>query len=232
MSELARDLSGIVVGWILGLATTLASDWVRGRRRVAAVRRSVIQELNEVAYRLTFVVFNLESRRGRLDRDLVHWLRTAIMRYQGPNQQEALPEGLSSLLEVSDEEFVTVSQLLASPTKTTFIQPEEASYSVAALTQAHEYDRAFATQVLDVLSSLRMYNETRQNVLQYQLMTFDSGLSEGNHSRVIENENSAIDALSRRARQIVDKVMMIEEQFEARSINHMPNKGIEQNARR
>jgi hypothetical protein len=213
LSQDLASLGGVVLGWALGFASALVVEWVRAARKASAAKRAVLVELDELAYRLLAVVFRVESRAGRLDKDLLAWMQMAMKRYAGPNRIESLPEGMAQLEKVTDGELATVNTMLSSLAKATFFPGEEAPYSSSAVAQAHEFKPGFALGVIDVLSHLRMYNETRQNGLQYTFMTFQSGLDEANHARIVENAAAADDSLSRRARIIVDKIGALQDEW-------------------
>ena len=60
--KIAKGFGGVILGWVLGFASALLNDWVKGHRKRKAIQRAVSTELLEVAYRLLFVVYlTLES---------------------------------------------------------------------------------------------------------------------------------------------------------------------------
>lgn len=214
--DFAGDAARVVLGWALGLGSAVIVDWRRRSRKATAAKRAILREFDELAYRLVPVVFKVEARRGRLDRKTLQWLRDVTGRYDGPNLQNSLPTGFSEILKATDEHLETARALLAAQTKPSFFPAEQVPYASAMVSQAHVLDTDFTARVMDIVSHVRMYNEIRDSGLHYTHMTFDSGLDESNHARVVENADNADDQLSKRARVIVDKVAAIQDDFGAK----------------
>jgi len=211
--SLVRDSWGVVLGWLLGLGTAIIADWWRGRRKAAAAKTAILGEFNELSYRLVGVVFRVESRCGRLDRDLLQWLQSATQRYRGPNRVDLLPAGFAEMLKATDSDLGQLNEFAKDQLKASFFPAEQAPYATAAIAQAHEFDADFAVRVMDVLSHLRMYNEVRESGIQYTHMTFEPGLEQENHALIVENADNADNQLSKRARAIVDKIAALEVEF-------------------
>jgi hypothetical protein len=211
MSQQLFGLAGVVLGWALGFFSARAVDWIRNMRGTAAIKKAVLIEMDELAYRLLVVAFRLESGAGRLDTDLLTWMLSGVKRYAGPNRIEPLPDGMQELTQTTPEQLAEVNAMFRARAKSAFIPAEDAPYSSSALAQAHHLKPQFALGVMDVVSHLRMYNEARQNALTYTFMTFQPGLDEANHARVTENVDAAERSVSRQARIIVDKIAALQD---------------------
>lgn len=210
VADLIRDAAIVILGWALGLGSALLVDWRRDRRKISATKTAVSRELRELAYRLVCLVYMAESHRGRLNREVLEWLRPQVERYAGPHPKDGLLGGVSGLLKGSDAELARAAAHGASLSPQ-FYPSQEAPYSEAAAAQAHGFDPDYAVRVLDVLSHLRMYNETREQEVHYSRLTFAPGITPENYERAVRNAVQAEDQLSRRARIIVDKITKLEE---------------------
>ena len=71
----------------------------------------------------------------------------------------------------------------------------------------------YAVRVLDILSHLHMLNETRDNGIYYDRLTFASGLTQGNYDNLVRNAKASEIHIARRARVIVDKITELETRF-------------------
>jgi len=213
VAELIRDTTGVILGWALGLGSALLVDWRRERKTVTAIRIAISRELREVAYRLIGIVYTAEAHRGRLNREVLEWLRPHVERYAGPNPRDGLLAGVSGLLNRPDAELAQMTAYKRATSSPKFYPREDAPYTEAVVAQAHDFKPEYAVLVMDVLAHLRMYNEVRENELHYTRLTFVPGITEENHALAVGNAEQSEDQLSRRARIIVDKITQLEEKF-------------------
>lgn len=211
--ELIQDAAGVGLGWALGLASALIVDWRRDKKKVKAIKTAVSRELREVAHRFLGVVYKGEGRAGRLNREVLEWMRPQVERYAGPNPKEGFLSGVSGLLKRSDAELAQWSASEKANTPSQFYPREEAPYTASVAGQAHDFEPDYAVRLLDILSHLRMYNESRENGLHYTRLTFAPGITDENHARAVGNADAAEDQMSRRARIIVNKITALEEKF-------------------
>ncbi len=203
----------VVLGWALGLGSAFIVDAWKSSKRASASKEAILRELDELAYRLTGVVFKIEAQTGRLDADLLKWLQQSTARYGGPNRMEMLPVGFDRMLKASADEIDALNTFMKAQAKSSFIPAEEAPYAASAMSAAHEFNPDFALAVSDVLSQLRMFNEARENGLRYTLLTFEPGLSDVNHTLVVQNADSSEAQVSNRARVTVDKISCLRDDF-------------------
>ena len=213
MAELIKDSSGVILGWALGLGSALLVDWRKDKKKVGSVKTAISRELREVAHRLLALVYKVEGRRGRLDRQLLEWMHPHVQRYAGPNPSEGILAGVKGLLTQSDAELAQLAAYLQANAPPRFWPREEPSYTTAAVAKAHELDPDYAVRVLDILSHIRMLNDARENGLYYTRLTFVPGITPGNHANAVQNADGADDQMAKRARIIVDKVTALEQKY-------------------
>lgn len=215
--DLVKNLAGVVVGWFLGFASAISSDWWKKRNRVRTIKRAVSRELRELAHRCVFYVFAVARKRGTIDRDLLKWMKEQLSCYTGPNPIPATAEGLEKMLKMDaselDAALPLANEMFKAAARRSFIPREEASYATVAASQVHDFAPDYAVRLLDILSHLRMYNEARENQTYYFRLTFDASLSEESHANAIQNVDGAEDAMALRARIIVDKITELEKLY-------------------
>ena len=220
VADLIKDISGVIVGWALGLASALVVEWWKERRKIGAIKVAVLRELRETAYRLLCIVYKAEGRRGGLSRQLLEWMHPQVQRYAGPNPSEGFLAGVAGLLARSDAELAQLAAYEKVNTPPQFWPREEASYAMAAAAQAHDLEPDYTVRLLDILSHLRMFNEVRENGIYYSRLTFAPGplcLTPENHAKAVQNADAADEQIARRARIIVDRITALEEKEGLRS---------------
>jgi hypothetical protein len=167
-----------------------------------------------MALRLVFLINKVERRQGRLNRELLEWMRPQIQRYGGVglNPSKNFLSMVEGLLKSSDDEL---AQLAANEKSNTplFYPREEASYATETVVQAHDFEPDYAERLLDILSHLRMLNEAREDGLYYLHLTFTPGMSAENHEAAIQNWSWAGEQIALRARIIVDKITALEQKY-------------------
>lgn len=100
------DLSGVVVGWILGVLSTPLVMYFNAfveRRRFQDVLK---EELREVRFRLVISIYLLKKHLGKIDRKFLDWVAT---------ETTLFPEGVerNQLLEIISHFFQPNSNQLA-----------------------------------------------------------------------------------------------------------------------
>lgn len=212
-ADFLKGVANVVLGWTLGVVSAGFTQWRKDRKRARATKTAIARELRETAHRLLALIYKLEERHGGLNRNLLEWMRPQIERYEGPNPKGGLLAGVSGLLSRTDAELAQFAAHLQKTTPPQFVPREDAPYTTVAVAQLHEHDPEYAVRALDVLSHIRMLNESRENELYYSRLTFAPGLTTENHEKAMWNASQAEQQMARRARIIVDKITELEEMF-------------------
>jgi hypothetical protein len=216
VADLINKWGGVVLGWGLGLASTPVVEWRKKRKTVCSRKIAISREFREMALRLVFLIYAVERRQGRLNRELLEWMRPQIQRYGGvgPNPSKNFLAAVEGLLKRSDDELAQFAAYEKSNTPLHFFYPrEEASYATEIVVQAHDFEPDYAERLLDILSHLRMLNEAREDGLYYHHLTFTPGMSAENHKAAIQNVSGAGEQIAFRARIIVDKITALEQKY-------------------
>jgi hypothetical protein len=213
ITDLIKNLSGVVLGWILGLATSSFVEWRQKRKKVHAIKIAVSKELREVAHRLLVISYTGEFMQGRLNRELLEWMYPLVKRYEGPNPNDQFLAAVEGLLKSSDEELAKLAAYQKKTMQPQFWPGEEASYATASASQIHDFDPKYAVRLLDILSHLRMFNEARERWEYYFQLTFVPGLTSENYARTMQNVNATDEQITKRARIIVDKITDLEQKY-------------------
>jgi hypothetical protein len=218
MDERTFNLVCIIFGSVLTLLLTVLPQWWSSRQKLRAVKTAVFMELEEVARRLAFCVFRVESRRGRFDREALTWLRSQLAVYRGLGQRTLLPEVVVKLLALPDSDLDGMAAQYAATTGDTSFVREEAPYSASAVPLANEFEAQFAARLMDILAHLRMFEDCRQNGAYFLRLTFDGTISVENHRRAQVNLNAFDAKLSQLARTTAEKIVALRREFDPRLI--------------
>jgi len=216
-ADLIKNASNVILGWVLGLGSAAFTDWRRERKGAKAIKTAISCELRETAQRLLCLIYKIEGRFGRLNREVLEWMKPQIQKYAGPNPKDGMLAGVTGLLAQSDQEL---SKLLAvhlqqtiPPHSMPLMPREEASYTAGAIGQLEKFDSAYAVRVLDILAHIRILNDARENGLYYARLTYEPGLSPENYGKAVANVAQADEQVAKRARIIVDKITALESKF-------------------
>ena len=212
-ADLVKNLTGVVLGWALGLASTPVVEWRKKRKRLRSTKIAISRDLGELAHRLLMVVYSLELSRGELDRATLEWLQPHVRRYAGPNPTDNVLASIEMLLKASDSQTSQVSAYEQARTPPGFLPREEASYASSAAAEAHDFEPDYALRLLDIPSHLRMYNEVRADALHYHHLTFEPGVTDDNHTLAVRNLDSANEHIAMRARVLVEKITALTEKY-------------------
>jgi hypothetical protein len=204
--ELFSNWGGIVLGWVLGLGSAAVGTWWKDRRQCIATRRTIAIELTELSQRLMFIVWEIEGRRGTLDREALAWVRDQVQRYDGLNQMTGVPDTLIKLLGLSDEQLKVLAVDTAANSKMKLYGREEAPYTALAMATAHDFDSDVSRDLVDILFKLRQLNDQREEYLYYHHLTFDGGITPENHARAVVNTDTTAASMAAISCKIVDRI--------------------------
>jgi len=212
-ADLIKNASNVILGWVLGLGSAAFTDWRRERKGAEAIKTAISCELRETAQRLLCLIYRIEGGFGRLNREVLEWMKPQIQKYAGPNPKDGMLAGVTGLLGQSDQELSKLAVHLQQTIPSHFRPREEASYTAGAIGQLEKFDSAYTVRVLDILAHIRMLNDDRENGLYYARLTFEPGLSAENHGKAVANAAQAEEQAAKRARIIVDKITALESKF-------------------
>jgi len=212
VSELVETLLAVFVGWALAFASGWLFEWNKERKECLAIQRAIRTELLDVGYRLVGVVYFVYDRKGTLhNREVLEWMLSYAELYAGPNPKEGFLGGVKELLGRTDAELQQYADLQAGkPSEPSLFVPRVGtSYASAVVAHVQDFDPDYAQRVLDVLAHIRMFNDTRENCLFYQKLTFTPNLSDENYTSAIHGAEVSLEELAKRARLIVDKITVL-----------------------
>jgi hypothetical protein len=214
--NLISNLGSVVLGWVLGIGSAALSTWWSNRNKLRATKDSIFIELEEVAQRLMYSVYYIESKRGKFDRELLTWFQAQLDAYKGVNKVGRLPEAISGLLTLNDADLAQITARQTATSGDTSSPRESAPYSEAAMAQSEAFDPKFAAQLMDILANLRILEDCREASLYYLRLTFDGTVTPDNHQRAQANLNASDAKLSQVARRTVDKIAAFRRGFDPR----------------
>jgi hypothetical protein len=207
--ELVGDAANVVLGWVLGVASTFGVEKWNERKRLNGVKVAIAREFGEIAHRLVVLVHLLSERTGGFNRELLEWVLMRVRDYEGPNPKHGIVSGVEGLLKQSDDTLAKMAEVLKKRAEPQFVPAEDAPYASEAIADLRDFDAGYSTAVLDVLAHLRLLNEARENGMYYLRLTFTPNLGAENHKRAVRNVEAAYGQMIKRARIIVDKIAVL-----------------------
>ncbi|MEO5715486.1 MAG: hypothetical protein ABIT37_18555 [Luteolibacter sp.] len=214
------ELTFLILGWFLGLVAGPVQDWLRRCNERKQLRRAIWTELNDLRERLAQATFVIESKRDGISRDLLNWLRKYIVGWNGVYPSGPLSEASKRLSELNDDEFAEIASLSTTQdTNGLSLQRYEMRYLSSKLERIEILPEQAQQNLLSVLTHVSFINQHVSNSEFYRGLTFDAGISEGNHAIASAELKRCQSLVAQQARSLVRSIDVLEVELNERKKN-------------
>lgn len=197
----------VMLGWLLGLLGPAIQERIRLHYVTKRCIEGFVSELIDTRAQCADMVVVIETKAGRLTKDLLTWQKQFHLETVLPPQLNQLSEMYKRLLKIDDFEFQKVAATLASqPGRGINLKKLELPYTQTKLNELQNLHETGRRRVLEVISRIRIVNQHVDESLFFFKLTFDSGISEENHASAQEQVKAAYDATSNQCRLIVSLI--------------------------
>ena len=200
----------LLVGWVLGLLSPHFTGWIARRSRRCELKRTIKMEFEELRVTLATAAWIMLCKTGELDVKFMRWyLPIALSSRQ--SIVDALPrEKMVPLSQKTDSELQVDVDALISLSATKGHGLNLKKYELPFLT-AHQselviFDNEFQKNVLEVISSLRLFNSDVDMVRTLSLKVFEPGMQRDIFDTIYGNLHSLYRSLAVRAKDICDVI--------------------------
>jgi hypothetical protein len=167
------------LGWLFGLGGAMLIEVNQTKRFVSSLRKALRYELRETSNRYVAVAFTIAMRIRAADQDFLNWFLRAQEQYDGPARDEQIVEA-ARMAAANPQQIDAASRArhLADPKKS----PALKKYPTPALDKSVEHIADFTRHeqnlVLEIRTTITMYEATVDDIRETFRVGFDSGLSE------------------------------------------------------
>jgi hypothetical protein len=207
------NIGGIILGWALGVGSTWLSDWRKDKKRARAIQAAISREFRETAHRMLAATYLLSERHGPFDRQVLTWMESQLIRYEGPNPTDGIRGGITAHLARTDQELAAAAQRYQQTMGPMFMPSESAPYTTSVAGELHDLEPDYAVRVLDILSHIRIWNEKAEHNRHFSRLTYDSGLSAENHQLARSNVDYSERDLLVRAKILIERISALEDRY-------------------
>ena len=205
----------LVLGWLLGILGHAIQERNRLRHvtlRIISAISSELSELREECASLTVVV---ETKAGRLTKDLLTWQRRWRSDRPLPPPLDQLIEVTQRLERVDDIEFQQLALRLKVPDgRGINLRDLALPYTETKIADLELFSEAGRRRVLEILSRIRIFNQQLEESRFFFKLTFDASISAANHASASAQIQASYGAASQQSRLIVELVTLALKELE------------------
>jgi hypothetical protein len=194
----------LILGWLFGLLTGPIAENIRRRRARWSLAHAIESELSDVRDFCAGMVYLVHSRQGALTRNALEW----VARHQSCSRsvdQQALAANLRKILVNSDAELLAASAASVREEQHLSFRGIALPFLTTQLHQLDVFSKRSQEQVLQIIQSVRAYNEVIADAKQYADLTFGT-LSTENRQRIVGNLRLAERTVAEVARRTADQI--------------------------
>lgn len=196
----------LVVGWLLGLLAPVIVDAIKNSREVTNTYAAIKSELNEVAYRMVLASYYAAMHLGKVDHELLKWVRDSLVLYQGKEPTENIAKSVEKELSLTPELLAAFNAANAAKgLKALVLVKFAVPFVDARVTAFHSMASTVQIQLLSIRADVRLLDDLVDQSRTYFHLTF--GRLEGtNYTIVVENLRGVYCQYMKRCRIAADRI--------------------------
>jgi hypothetical protein len=205
--DVINSLLLVVLGWLLGLVGPAIQERIRRRYQSGRIRSAIISELTQLREQCASTTVTIETKAGRLSKDLLTWHRSVHGDHPLPPPLDQLTQITERLECVDDAVFAELALRLKSPPGAGINLKElDLPYTKVKVTDLELFSESGRRRILEILSRIRIFNQIVDESRFFFKLTFDGGISQENHASAQAQVQSSCDSGSQQSRLISDLV--------------------------
>ena len=206
----ATNIFYLLLGWILGLLSALISpilvDKIKKHFNKKEFKAGIFAELKELKYRLAVNVFQIISKYGTLDKDLLNWLRPLVEESKGTYSKDSL-DAIEKLLKFNDEHFKTLNEYAKLHALSAIsLKKYHLPFLDSKIGELSLFDMEFQNKIFEIRAQISFLNENIEQSQFFYEKTFDSTLNIENHKIINQNLRDSYQNISNNAKVIIDLI--------------------------
>ena len=208
LGSIDRDFVLLLIGWVLGIASSPITDAIRRRTVKVRLSRALRTELRSLQDTLAFVVIQLARRRGVLSRSLLEALMSTLQASGQVASHGRALKAIEGLLE-ADELAQTGGALPAPPPHP--LAPPALRVNGGSFLDAHFhrldlYSVGTQRLLVELHAGTAVYNQHVNEAMNYHLMTFDTGIGKARREALLTAIDTCFERAAERASDLVSRI--------------------------
>jgi hypothetical protein len=198
-----RELLILLLGWLLGILSPIIVDKIKQQRTNEAIKNAIINEMNDLEYRLMLFSFSIFAHVGSVKQEFLRWAVSVMANYTGPYENKKMYEIMKRISDLDDDELARhfpakKRGLRISKMKIPFTESKVDSLSCFSID--------FQKSIISILSQLTILNEAISCSMEDFARTFIPNITDENLNNILTNIYEDYDRMAGRARTIVDMI--------------------------
>jgi hypothetical protein len=200
----------ILFGWLLGLLSPMIVGWYQSRQKRDTFFKAAILEMRDIQFVAAYTSLILEARHGHVTTELAELVSRILRDYQGNEPLGDVPDQLQALSGKTQEELDTITAAMArEPGAGASLKRIEPVYLNANIECLSNLPDEMQRKIYELLRTIRVVNEEIPK-LDYKIsMTFDSSITDENHSRLLNDIKSRYAFIAGQLRRVAEKVELV-----------------------
>jgi hypothetical protein len=166
----------------------------------------LLQELDDLRYRLVVTVYLVQESRGCLTQDILDWAIPVLEQYEGSYRSASLLSQLKiRALRPQNELNLEASQRVAEGVHKR-LDVLEAPFLERLVPELDRFHPQVQRTLLDIRTQLQFFNRLSEDQKGMLALTWNSNLSEDNRRRAEQNLQMTYENVVERARLIVNRI--------------------------
>lgn len=203
-----RDILLIILGWLLGILSPILQENIKQKRDTKKISAAIINELNDLEYRLMLFAFRLFAHIGKMNIYFISWAASVKENYSGPFINEETANAIVRLSALSNDEIIRLFPD-RSETKGLRMSKMIVPFTQSKVDSLTHFPTDFQKKIFSILTQLSYLNNDIDFSMEDINRTFDPGLDRENWFIIRNNIIESYEAMGNRARQIADKIKEI-----------------------
>lgn len=187
-----NDSIVLILGWALGLLSTILLDWYRDWREGTIIKPALLEELHELRQRLVHHIFLIEKKHGTVNHEFITWAQSALKQYKGVNvnSTESLIQNLATILNLSKEEVDSFAQAykgVQNPQRRAGLRKHSLPMLETNIGALRKFDPILRGKILEVKTRVGYLNELIDEARDYFKLSFEGGITPENYQIADQN---------------------------------------------
>ncbi len=211
-----ENLIYLFAGGVIALAGTIIGpiivDAIRKRLQRAEIQRAIRTELDELRMKLAGVVHLTYRKIGKVDKQLVAWVKPIVERYHGADYDEEYVAVVRAFAELSDKQ---IQEAAAASERGREGQALSFKKYTIPLVESHMgslsiFPETYRSQLLAIKAKLDLLNEEVEQSRFYFQKTFDPAVPDPMLQRIEQNITSQYRTIGTQSKILVEMITELE----------------------